>query len=903
MTMEFTTIQLRERLDGDRNQLVADLLGGHQGMFHLNGGGSFKLEYVTEGKLTRLAVKRQHAEGASWLQKAKCLAIDLWSDDGQRKLQQAFRHVGGIANEIARDLRADCDRVLHEICPDGQIDAVLNSVGIRPPGAETLAWSAKRAPYSPIALDRLDRHRTRLDDDKLVLTFRHHDDTIQLVFTRHPGEQGERALARLHALATGTEPYAARFGEYADLRQLLAQFVRASVEDEAPAQLTRIARARVLREMPVTFHVDSRGQGGYLYAPIFRSDSAIANETEAAIELAVRRLLPRLAARAAARADEIRHQDGRWPVNARPVVEKYADIAMELAHAVARDQLADHSRKAFRQRVEQQAAATPQECESLKARGKHWGNLGALPVPGRVPRYAAFVGNSEGSPHGMVVMCFQQKVSLMKKLWLNLIHPRAKARAAGANANQVLHAGETRYLRDAASGDMVKRHAVMLRANPAALRFAIGANVRIARSNLADVAAARTYLGLPQLYEQLHTTVYDNHMHIAVVPAVRLAVDEAVRAMRNERRETLAGLLARDRLSEPLAGILGEDARRDVVAAVVALRLAFLEAREAQSKLGIALVHDAAAKKGLRAIAAPTLPMIRAMAQADAAAEAAREAANRAEQALAQARDRLGRVCRGVEAPVLAASSGILEDRDPSLSTHPYPALPQAFASLIPQIDEEHERLMADEAALRQRVDTMGIGKATLGEFNAWTRAEVEHFWRSRDPAADRVAGQAANRPQPADPSRNLAQQAAAEQMAGPPADPPAAADAGAAIHADGAAPVPPAGSAIPADAAREPDRTSRHSTRLARAETAEQVAYWWYLASLSGEPVEPDDALLADGIEPLNMTVLDASGRPQSLGGIDAAPIDEDRDFGPPAELPHDDNRHGVPISVARLV
>lgn len=862
MTMEFTTIQLREQLDGDRNNLLADLLGAHQGVFHINGGGTFKLEYVTEGKLTRLAVTRQHADGASWLQKVKCLAIDLWGDNGQRKLQQAFRNVHGIANQIARDLQHDRDTVIGRICPDGAIGTMLDSVGLCPPDAETLAWSAKRAPYSPIALDRLDPHHTRLDDDRLVLAFRHHNDTIELVFTGHPGEQGARALARLHALATGTGPCAERFGKYADLRQLLGQFVRASIEDEAPAELARIVRARVLREVPLVLHVESRDRlchpPGYLYAPILASDSAIADETGAAIELALQRLSRDLVLLAASKANRIMQEDGCWPVPARPIVEKYADIAMERAQAAARDQLAGHSREAFRRRVEQQVGATPQECASLQACSQQRGKPGAGPASGHVPRHAAFVGIPEGGVRGMAAMVFQQNVSLLKTLWLNLTHPRAKAHAVAPDAKQVLHAGETRYLRDAASGEVVKRHAVMLRAYPMALHFPIGANVPIARSKLADLAAAKTYLGLPKLYEQLHTTIHDDHMHIAVVPQVRLAVDQAVRDMRNERRETLAGLLAGDSLSAPLAGMLGEDVRRDVVAAVVATRMAFLEARAARDVCATAMVHDVAAKKALAVIEAPSLPMLRAMAHADAAARSAHHASRRADEALSQATAHLGRLCGGVDAQVWAEASGILSDSDHARSTHPHSVLSHAFASLIPQIDQEHERLMADETALRQRLDTMRIGKATLGEFNAWTRAEVEHFWRAGRPAA------------------GLAADPAADPAAGQPANP-----------------TQPA----------EPALTSLPGTRLARAETAQQAAYWWYLASLGGEPVAANGALLADGIESLNLTVLDASGRPRSLGGIDAASIDEDRDCGPPADLVHDRNRYSISTAAARLV
>lgn len=906
MPMEFTAVQLREQLDGNRNNLLAELLGGHQGVFHIKGGGTFKLEYVTEGRLTQLAVRRQHDEGASWLRKAICRAMDLWGDSGQRQLQQAFRNIGGIADQIARDLQQESSAVFRQLCPDGSIADMLDSVGIAKPAPEILAWSAKRAPYSPIALSQLDRHRTRLDGDKLVLSFRHHDDTIELVFTKQPGEQGTRALARLHSLATGTGPCAERFGGYADLRQLMAQFVRASVEEEAPARLAAIAKARLLREMPTDFRLESGGQRGYLYAPIYRSDTAIANQAEAAIDLAVRRLLPELTTRAALSADRIQQEDGHWPVNARPIVEKYADIAMEQAHAAARAQLSGHSRKAFRRRVEQQAGATPQECALLKARGKHWGNRGAMPAPGQLPKYAASVGSAEGGPPGMVTMYFQQKVSLMKKLWLNLTHPRAPVHAANSNARQVLHAGETRYLRHAASGDLVKRHAVMLRANPEALRFCIGANVRIAKSNLADVAATRAYLGLSQLYEQLHATVYDNHMHTAVVPAVRRAVDDAVRAMRHERRETLAGQLGRAPLLAPVAAVLGEDRRRQFVAAAVAMRIAFLEARDARAVLASATAHMQASVTSLAAIATPTLAMIRARDQAVAAAEAARQASTAADEALGRARQALQLAAGHVDGPAIAASSDTLEDKEQEKSTEPRFALRHALAPLIAQVDAEHERLSADETALRRRLDTMRIGKATLGEFNAWTRAEIEHFSSSRNPSVDRRAGQPANRAQAgaqrADPAQDQPVHAVADPVAGPPADPPAGADIGAAIQADIAADMPAVERSVLAGLASEPDIASRHSARLARSETPEQVAYWWYLATLGGELVQPDDSLLADGTEPLNVTVLDTNGRPQSLGGIGSASIDEGADGGPPAELEHADKRNSAPVIAERL-
>lgn len=933
MTMEFTAVQFREQLDGDRNKLLADLLGGHQGVFRIKGGGTFKLEYVAEGKLTQLAVRRQHDEGASWLQKARCRAIDLWGDSGQRKLQQAFRNIGGIADQMARDLQRDSGDLFRRLCPDGSIAAMLDSVGIADPAPETLAWSAKRAPYSPIALGQLDPHRTRLDGDKLVLSFRHRDDTIQLVFTAQRGEQGARALARLHALATGTGPHAKRFGGYADLRQLMAQFVRASVEEEAPAALARIARTRLLPEMPTAFHLESGDRRGYLYAPIYRSHTAIANQSEAAIDLAVRRVLPELTTRAALRADSILQNDGHWPANARPIVEKYADIAMEQAHAAARTQLAGHSRKAFRRRVEQQAGATPQECASLKAHGKRWGNLDAMAVPGKMPKYAASVGSPEGCPPGMVTMYFQQKVSLMKKLWLNLTHPRARVHAADSNARQVLHAGETRYLRQAASGDLVKRHAVMLRANPEALRFCIGANVRIAKSNLADVAATKTYLGLSQLYEQLHATVYDNHMHTAVAPAVRHAVDDAVRAMRHERRETLAGQLARDPMLQTVAAVLGEDRHAEFVAAAVAVRMAFLEARGAGAVLGSATVHARAAERSLAAIAAPTLAMTRARDQAVAAAEAAQQASHRAADALFQASEALCLAAGHVDGAAIAASLNALEDKGRPASTGPSFALSDALAPLIAQVDAEHERLGADEAALRQRLDTMRIGKATLGEFNAWSRAEVEHFSPDRNPAADRVAGQAANRAQAAaqaaaqvaaqvaappaaqpaaqpaaHPAARIAEvpqdeHAAAQPLARPPADRPPGDDIRAAGHADIVADMPAVEGPVPADAAGERDIASRHSARLARSDTPEQAAYWWYLAALGGEPVEPDESWLEDGIEPLNVTVLDTNGRPQSLGGLGPASIDEGADGGPPAELVHAKDPNRMSIAVQRTV
>ena len=237
-----------------------------RGVFKV-GNQTFTLTLALKGNTRQLCIQRQHDEDASWLYTRVVALMDaLFFRSSTRTMERALRSEATMAKALAPDMRPRAADVINELWPGmdqpnandrpGPSDQRNNAVpaNSRPiserglgmlqplnPG-EIDAWM--RCPESgPVSLKHIDRSKTRIENDVLVLSFKSGGEAIEFRLQAKRGTTLEesprirRDMERLLRIAKGQREGC----DYRNMAELMGRFMVATIEDEAPGLLEKWA--------------------------------------------------------------------------------------------------------------------------------------------------------------------------------------------------------------------------------------------------------------------------------------------------------------------------------------------------------------------------------------------------------------------------------------------------------------------------------------------------------------------------------------------------------------------------------------------------------------------------------------------------------------------------------------
>lgn len=233
------------------------------------GDNVFTLTLATNGKTRQLCIRREFENGESWMQMRMMELMDfLFFRSSTRSMEWALRSGTTMTTGLATCMRGHADRIVEELWPSIEVP----NVDDRPSGSErrrsavptnqrpiserslsTLAslipgeidaWM--RCPEGgPVGLKHIDRSRTRIEGDILVLSFKSGGDAIEFRLQgRGSGRQEQkervgRDMERLLRIARGERDGCG----YRNMAELMGRFMVATIEDEAPRLLEKSSGA------------------------------------------------------------------------------------------------------------------------------------------------------------------------------------------------------------------------------------------------------------------------------------------------------------------------------------------------------------------------------------------------------------------------------------------------------------------------------------------------------------------------------------------------------------------------------------------------------------------------------------------------------------------------------------
>ncbi|KAA0181456.1 hypothetical protein FX016_07020 [Cupriavidus gilardii] len=233
------------------------------------GENIFTLTWATKGKTRQLCIRREFENGESLVQTRLMQLMDfLFFRSSTRTMERALRSGSTITTGLVKDMRAHVDRIVDELWPDiearnaeaGQgpsdrrgnavptnraiSERTLGSLAPLNPG-EIDAW-IRCAEGGPVGLAHIDRSKTRIEGDILVLSFKSGGDAIEFRLhapsvATHGKERVQRDMERLLRIAKGQRQGC----DYRNMAELMGRFMVATIEDEAPRLLEASASAIV----------------------------------------------------------------------------------------------------------------------------------------------------------------------------------------------------------------------------------------------------------------------------------------------------------------------------------------------------------------------------------------------------------------------------------------------------------------------------------------------------------------------------------------------------------------------------------------------------------------------------------------------------------------------------------
>lgn len=231
------------------------------------GDQTFTLTLSLKGNTRQLRIQRQFDNNESWLRMRVVTLMDaLFFRSSTRTMERALRSESTIANGLAADMRLHVAAVVENLWQGmdgpnangrpGPSEQRGNAVPANSPAiserclgmlqslnpGEIDAWM--RCPEGgPVSLEHIDRSKTRIENDILILSFKSGSHAIEFRLQAKPcgslerGQRIGRDMERLLRIAKGQREGCG----YRNMAELMGRFMVATIEDEAPRLLEKWA--------------------------------------------------------------------------------------------------------------------------------------------------------------------------------------------------------------------------------------------------------------------------------------------------------------------------------------------------------------------------------------------------------------------------------------------------------------------------------------------------------------------------------------------------------------------------------------------------------------------------------------------------------------------------------------
>ncbi len=227
------------------------------------GEHTFTLTLATNGKTRELCIERKFDNRKPWIQvRMRKLMDALFFRSSTSSMERALRKGSTVKTGLVSGMRMHADRIVEQLWPD--IAAPNGDAGSGSSSRRGNAGSANRRAISerslqtlmslnpgeidawmrcpeggPVGLEHIDRSKTRIEDDILVLSFKSGGDAIEFRLqarpdaTREDSKRVQRDMERLLRIAKGQRDGCG----YRNMAELMGRFMVATIEDEAPRLL------------------------------------------------------------------------------------------------------------------------------------------------------------------------------------------------------------------------------------------------------------------------------------------------------------------------------------------------------------------------------------------------------------------------------------------------------------------------------------------------------------------------------------------------------------------------------------------------------------------------------------------------------------------------------------------
>ena len=751
---KYNTVQ--EFLEGAANVgALDDLLIYHEGNFCLADGRQFQIKKVESNNIEKLTVVRRYGADTSLAQRTLDRVVDaLWPRSDRNRLRTCVNAtLTGMVPLVKSDMRnVALPTIKKYLLGDGAptLEASVESVDVKTGPESILPWLSNEAPSNPIRRDNVID--TTLQGNTLLARFRHEQGILVLRFVRTGDEYsretgtslGQRDLERLHRLLEAKQSRWDDVPPYASARQLMTQFVRMRVEDEAPDLLRKYAQGK---------QVLALGDKGFppcegLRYPLLSRNPArhgvladYAGDGARVVERAVRECVGEC-------SRELAGHFGIDPGLMRSpnvtAVDKFTNRALDAVQRAATEALDGHDLKSFRTRLLDQITVDEQTARDIKGI-RHDGYT----APGKLGARKVVEKKRDSRQPSVAVLQMQTKLGFLESVPYHLGWGRSRGLqgAAGEPRSKVVVDGVK----------VIKAVDLYVGTNPEMLRFPLPpANPRKAAEWGADFAAARPakYKSLNALLDAWYLTVYDNHMHEDVLPKVEAAIDASVTAMRQEAEQDLSMRVSRQ-LDEAAVEWRGHNvqegvAMRNVRQAVLSLELARLRwksaraaSQDAEGRLSAWSGVETGANAGYVRAHATALT---ALTDATLAQAAARSAYDAVLPMLTQAIREVGfneedvpKIRQELEAEYVLENWG--DVRSPS------GRIASEVNAIRIAVARHQQRMESMERTLRDRMQNLRIGNTTVSELRRWRAAEIDYGLAVQEHKQNEAAQRMQDRP------------------------------------------------------------------------------------------------------------------------------------------------------------
>lgn len=703
--------QFIDALRDNRTQVIANITA-NDGLLRCN-GVTHKITRVTSGAESTLQIAREHASTTGPFRKALLNLFDRTCFSDASKIQNQLDSTKGMAYALYKELSAQLETIKATICKSMSFSGPVETHLIRPDSILPLLKS--ESTQGPVTLKHFDpKGMTQQDngnDVELTLPFHDGKSTFLIKLnasrvkkgfdgseTREAEQQAD--IERMKRVARGD------MGPYKNTQEMMGRFYKARLIEMGTAALHKAAidsfnTSVLLASGAYDFDAPQRPEAAETHwfaadtlphpaANGRRSPDASTRAIESAV--ALHRSHFHRAAQVWKREALAAAQSGQIAKAAPAIVDRHNLSAVAKISTIVQKKLDSHGERQFRRNLRTQIGLTADDRERLKRKKKALGNDMKSSVA-KSNFMQAGMAPTQSSEPGTTEVRFATQMPRLVAVARRLFG-LAKAPDGGKVSSNIPW---TRGLR------LTK---ITFRDRPPAIRFK-PPGPQNHRNNFSAISTGERYRSMDQLFQKLHQSIHDQFMHADVIPAVRAEIDLAVARLRADQRVIAAKNIAKGLEKSGLKENLH------------AISLAALEIHEINRALA---AHEKTEDRLSEIFKDPAR-------FADLPGNLRRSHALCEEQ-------RTDVMKRTVELESRLASlftsigemtpPGWLEDGFPNSSG----------------LDAESAIADALESDLRGQLAMMRIGKATLGDFDAWRDGEVKAIedYVASPPSADQPA-------------------------------------------------------------------------------------------------------------------------------------------------------------------